>query len=610
MEKKYLEELKKELSKLSEEEKIKHDLYLRDLAIGKIQGPPTGYPSIDKPWLSNYPEFLFLQKKTSNKILDRIKSVWQDNEEIIINYYDTKITAGEFFSTIEKVAKSLTVLGIKKGDSIIASLESVPEFLELFFASEIIGCSIKNYLGDNKSLINLINSNKTIRYYIAHDYLSDFFADSIYNSTNIENIIIINPLFSINDKNKIRTNILETINEKYLDCKSVNDKNIQWSDFLNLGSKINTLPQNDIKDMKLFSAFTSGTTGEPKEVIHSSKSILGIIDQLSLFPSNSKERDSWLLTILPPTLVAVVVAMMCYPLADGKKLILDPYCKVEDIDIEMMHYRPDCWGLIPIFFDILIDSKRIPKDYDMSYFKLFGFGAEPMTTKFIKKVQTFLNNHNCGAPFSSGYGQSEGGSDFTIAIGEKMLLSGSSGIPLINTTISIFEPNSSNELKYYEIGEICKSGPGIMLGYSDQAQTNSVLRIHPDGNLWLHTGDYGFMTSEGLLFVLGRKGIKVYPNKNVFPLNIENKISLIDGVKEAIIVSGSDKENQGFEVPYLFIVPEKDISISKLLTNIKFLIDKELQKEEKPKEIFLIDKKPIKKFKTDRKSLQKKYKLI
>ena len=46
-----LKEYRKKLSKLTEEESRKRDLYLKQLADGTLQGPPTGYSSIDKQWL-------------------------------------------------------------------------------------------------------------------------------------------------------------------------------------------------------------------------------------------------------------------------------------------------------------------------------------------------------------------------------------------------------------------------------------------------------------------------------------------------------------------------------------------------------------------------------
>ena len=190
-----------------------------------------------------------------------------------------------------------------------------------------------------------------------------------------------------------------------------------------------------------------------------------------------------------------------------------------------------------------------------------------------------------------------------------MLKIGSSGFPLIDTTISIFKPGTTEELKYNEVGEIAKSGPGIMLGYQSEELTKTVLKVHSDGTTWLHTGDTGFMNENGLLFVLGREGIHIFPNKRVFALGIENKILTIKGIREAIVTSGKDKNHDGFEIPYLFVIKEPEYSIEELRPKIKYVIENKLLPEEKPVEIFFIDKKPISKFKTDRKWLQEEYNL-
>ena len=99
----------------------------------------TGYPSIDKPWLKHYPDFLLSQERKLSSIYDKIRNVWTDDEETIINYYDTTISTKDFFEKVHMVAKSLISLGIKENDSIAVYLESVPEFLEIFLACEMIG---------------------------------------------------------------------------------------------------------------------------------------------------------------------------------------------------------------------------------------------------------------------------------------------------------------------------------------------------------------------------------------------------------------------------------------------------------------------------------------
>lgn len=570
----------------------------------------TGYPSIDKPWMKYYPQELLSARPSFDKIADRIRMVWQNPDETIINYYDTAITVGEFFGKINQVAKSLVAIGVKKGDAIVASLECVPEYVELLLACEMVGCCIKNIIDDIESTVHLINSDESVCLYIAPDYIKHTDAEQIYSNTKIKNIITIDPLFSFDKRQELRVNIAGVVKAKYQGGISNNPNNISWDEFLRRGNAVESIDVNNEKNIRLFSAFTSGSTGEPKELMHSTESVLGMIGQLSMMPCFSEERELWLHTIIPPVIVSVVTAAICYPLADGKVLVLDPYCKIEDLDLEMMHYKPNGWALVPQFVNVLIESERIPENYDMSHFKMFGFGAEPLSKKYIEKVQAFLDNHNYRGPLSAGYGQSEGGSGFTVAYGKEMILSGSAGMPYVDTVISVFKPNTTNELKYYEVGEICKSGAGIMIGYSNKKLTDEVLKIHPDGNLWLHTGDTGFMTPEGLLFVLGRKGLNVYPDKMVFPLGIENKILALDGIKDAIIVSGTDKEHKGYEVPYLFVVLEEKQNREELLCKLKEHIKTALSAEEQPKDVFVIDKKPISHFKTDRKHLQKEYGLL
>ena len=165
-------------------------------------------------------------------------------------------------------------------------------------------------------------------------------------------------------------------------------------------------------------------------------------------------------------------------------------------------------------------------------------------------------------------------------------------------------------MKYYEVGEICKSGAGIMLGYSDQKLTDEVLKIHSDGKLWLHTGDTGFMTPEGLLFVLGRTGLSVYPDKTIFPLGVENKILAFDEIKDAIIVAGADREHKGYDALYLFVVLEEAQDEADVICRLKEYIKTNLPEEEQPKDIFVIDKKPMSRFKTDRRRLQKEFNLL
>ena len=82
---------------------------------------------------------------------------------------------------------------------------------------------------------------------------------------------------------------------------------------------------------------------------------------------------------------------------------------------------------------------------------------------------------------------------------------------------------------------------------------------------------------------------------------------IISGIKEAIIVSGKDVQNNEFEKPYLFVILEDNVDETKIMEELKIHIEQVLSEEERPADIFVIDKKPISRFKTDRQYLRDTY---
>ena len=79
----------------------------------------------------------------------------------------------------------------------------------------------------------------------------------------------------------------------------------------------------------LFRAYTSGSTGPSKQVVHSAFSMVGAVQQMNFYGSSDQFRPTWMVTLLPPSLVAVVVSMVLLPLASNKLLILCPFVAAE-----------------------------------------------------------------------------------------------------------------------------------------------------------------------------------------------------------------------------------------------------------------------------------------
>ncbi|KAH8110335.1 acetyl-CoA synthetase-like protein [Phellopilus nigrolimitatus] len=93
-------------------------------------------------------------------------------------------------------------------------------------------------------------------------------------------------------------------------------------------------------------------------------------------------------------------------------------------------------------------------------------------------------------------------------------------------------------------GEICVSGYLVQKGYwQDDKQTKSVMRRHPDDpeTLWMHTGDIGILDEEGYLQVVGRsKDVIIRGGENLFPVQIENRLTFHPAIREAAVVAVPD----------------------------------------------------------------------
>lgn len=110
------------------------------------------------------------------------------------------------------------------------------------------------------------------------------------------------------------------------------------------------------------------------------------------------------------------------------------------------------------------------------------------------------------------------------------------------------------QAKVGEEGEMCVSGPTIMMGYlDDEAETAQAIRLHEDGKLWLHTGDVGYLGKDGLFYFTQRlKRIIVSSGYNIYPTYLESVINSHEAVLTSTVI-GVDHPRKG-QVAKAFIV--------------------------------------------------------
>lgn len=577
----------------------------------KVVEPPkpklTGKPSFDRPWMQFYPpgaDQMVVPEVTMNEYM---KMMARGDNLTVMHYYGTNIRWKAFFRGVDETARSMRAAGLGEGDQIPVMLRATPEYLMVLLAAEKIGASLlcrDNTIPENAEAI----AKAGCKLMFIHDFATQEEINA-YTEAGITRFITVSP-WRLAVRSEMPDYIVENMEKLYAEPIIESESICTWDDFIAAG-KVFAGRVNAPVDLNrpLFRAYTSGSTGPSKQVIHSAQTMLAVVHQLSAYGSSDEFRPTWLVTILPPALIAITVSMLLMPMASNKLLILDPWVDVNDIDLEMMRYRPNCWPMIPMFVEILMRSKRIPADYDMSHLIAAGAGCEAFNNGQVQRAQKFLNDHNCNAIFTVGYGQSEAGSNITFPCPAFPIADGNVGIPMPMNLMGIFR--GERECGYNEKGEICVSGPGNMLGYDNEEATNKTLVRHADGRLWLHTGDTGYMNEAGVVYALGRGLAKRYNPENptksrrLVEIAMENQISdaHIPGLVDSFFVIAKDPENEGFYIPYLYVVLEKGYTVE----NIRPAIFNALEEFQHPVEIIQIPERPFYHFKTNRLHMEAPY---
>ena len=560
----------------------------------------TGKASVDKPWLQFYPEALRNVEVPTITVETFLRAKNPDENKIAFEYYGNKITWKEFWGEVDKAAKSLKILGFGEENRIPVFLQSVPAHFILLIAAERIGAAIICRDDIPEELCFAIRKSKSETAFVM-DYTSKSDEDLFRATTPMKRVIKISP-YDYADRKSVPDYVEKEIASRYTGAIETTEGDLTWDEFLALGKDYTEdyMAQEDV-NRPVFGAYTSGSTGISKLVIHSSSNIVATAFQMSVFIPPSDVPEKWWLPILPPALIAVTVSMTIFPLSAGLIMVLDPFCPLEDIDIAFMEQKPNFWALIPMFCEMLMKSDRIPEDYDMSHLRSIGTGAEAMNERKTQEVEAFFHKHNVKATLSAGYGQSEGCSNFTLPNPMFPLVDGCVGMPMPATTMAVFSEDLE-ELNYGEIGELCMMGPAMMLhyaGWRGDELTERTLINHPDGNCWLHTGDKAYINEHGIVYILGRGTTKRFGGGELYMMRMETKAVRVAGVEDGFFCFVPDQDHEGYFLPYFFVILDE----TKSLDEVKAGLADALEEYEYPVDIRVIKERPYFHFKTNRKEL-------
>lgn len=505
----------------------------------------------ERPWLEFYdeegiPSSIEYPDCSMVDMVMQSAEKWPDN--IAYTYYGHKVTYKNFVKKIEKAARALKNYGVKEGDRVTICMPNTPEGITMVYAVNMVGAVC--------NMVHPLSSEKELEYYIKvaeskYVLVIDAVFDKIYklrDTAQLERIIVVRPSAGLGF---LKKKLYNTLHIKKVRLPANDSRVVLWEDFIanSYFYQGNYHEERGGEDLAVI-MYSGGTTGAPKPVLLSNLNI----------NAESICDGTMIRQIVPgATVLSILPIFHCFglgicihtPLCKGMGCILVPAFSHKQFADIIKKNEPNFIVGVPTLFEALINTKL--KSNDLASVTAVICGGDALNQTLRDKVNHYLKAHGSNAKIRVGYGLTEGSGAVCLSP-ENSFKDGIIGMPLPDIDFKIIKNDTFKELPAGEEGEICISGPLVMMGYlNDDAETAQTLRLHDDGKLWLHTGDLGYLGDDGLFYFAQRlKRIIISSGYNIYPTHLESIINSHEAVLTSTVI-GIDHPYKG-QVPKAFIV--------------------------------------------------------
>lgn len=514
-------------------------------------------PSVEKPWKQFFTEEAWnseVPRETLYEAVIRRSHALGLENNYALNYMDNRITYNKFYKEINRAASAFEAIGVKSGDIVACASVTIPEMVYSMYGLSKIGASIMT-LDPRRSGLEMKDAlkNGNCKVMLLLDLFYDQLADDLAEA-GLEKLIII----SAKDSLPFFLKVVAQIKMPKPHLPEDHSFVCTWKEFAKNGSESPdasyTAPYGENPCAAV--TMTGGTTGTPKGVMLSDDGFNSIVHSFENCGVAYKSGEQRFLNIIPSFASYGIVASLHMPICLGAENVIIPKFDQNKVGQYIKKYKPEHTLMVPAHYETLMQSKEMQNGFDLSFFETAGTGGDTMNLGTEERLNGFLKEHGSRFPLSQGYGMSEVSSAGSCYCNGNFR-SLSVGYPLLTNTIAIFKPGTTEELGYNEEGEICMTGLGNMIGYlNNDAETAEVMIEHPDGQVWIHSGDVGYMDEDGYLYIKGRikRMVTLFNGHKVFPPQIEMEISKHPMISSCAVVGVKDFDHAQGEYPVAFAV--------------------------------------------------------
>ena len=534
----------------------------------------TGYPSIDRPQDGFYRKEPIRAINAEQTVYELVFNSNKENmSDTALEYMGVAWSFKKLKLETDRAADAFAKIGLKLGDTVLIGVSNAPESVVSLLALNKLGVVSKWFdIRASEKDIEQSANESNCKVLIAFDMLLPKI-EPILNNTKLEKIIVIKPVGALPKLVQIAYSFKNN-------CKLPND-----SRYIYFGKLVKT---GDVRKTPACAPFdknrpsimiqSSGTTGKPKTIVHSDYSATACVQKIA-YSDLPLGKGKSLLVYLPPWIAYALGDAIILALALGSKVILSPTFDPDKIvnflgKFTICFTAPICYRYLKDHFNELTAKQKL----GLEKIECLVSGGDKITAEENAEMERIL-----GTVIVNGYGNNEGWGALTVNP-TKHNKYGTVGIPKYGETIIAYDNDTQTELKYGESGEICALTNTLFLEYErNETETSAVKRLHPDGKVWLHTGDLGYIDEEGFITLNGRaRRVIVRRAFKISAYTIEDAICRHPAVKECVAVEVNDPDEE--HVPMAYIVM-KDTTLDEdtVKQSILGMCQKELKDYEVPK---------------------------
>ena len=492
---------------------------------------------VKKPWLKFcgcVPESLEYPDCTMAEAVEKIAREYPNN--IAYDFMGKKTSYPDAVKDIIKAAKALKALGVKEEDRVTICMPNAPQTVSMFYAANMVG-AIANMIhplsSENEIAFYLNDSNSKVA--ITLDQFYPKFA-AIKQKTGLEKLIIASDADAHSPIMKLGYTLTE--GKKIAKVPDV-DWVISWKDFIKQGESVQDYRVPRRAEQGAAILYSGGTTGTTKGILLSNLNFNALGAQIIATNPMFAPGDK-MLAIMPMFHGFGLGVSIHSMLVNGGRCILVPRFTPKTYAELLMKHKPNFIAGVPTLYEALLRLDGIDK-MDLSCLKGMFSGGDSLSVELKKRIDKFLKAHNASIEVREGYGTTECVTASCLTP-YNMSREGSIGIPFPDTFYKIVKVGTTEELPYGEEGEICLTGPTMMLEYCNHPEeTADTMRTHADGLTWVHTGDLGVMDEDGFVYFRQRiKRMIVTSGYNVYPSQMENIFDAHEAVHMSCVIGVPD----------------------------------------------------------------------